>query len=159
MGYYFWRVTGSAFVMPYQVNRETYAMAPYFVWQNPRPEPVYHHAEMRDFYLNWELRDFLSGRTLLVLRAGSGTSSACSGRFTLVPSFTVPFLAFPCLFRDRKMRFPLLLAAVVAVGVLIETWTLAHYLAPALGCSISYSYNAFGTCVCTDGATGRLVMH
>ena len=29
MGYYFWRVTGRAFVMPYTVNRQTYAVAPY----------------------------------------------------------------------------------------------------------------------------------
>ena len=50
MGYYFWRVTGDAFVMPYTVNRQTYAVAPYFVWQKRRPEPVYHHAVMRDFY-------------------------------------------------------------------------------------------------------------
>jgi hypothetical protein len=31
------------------------------------------------------------------------------------------------------MRFPLLLATGVAVGVFMETWTLDHYLAPALG--------------------------
>ena len=36
MGYYFWRVTGDPFVMPYQVNRQTYAVAPYFIWQRPR---------------------------------------------------------------------------------------------------------------------------
>ena len=34
MGYYFWRVTGDPLLMPYQVDRQTYAMAPYFIWQH-----------------------------------------------------------------------------------------------------------------------------
>lgn len=133
MGYYFWRVTGNALVMPYQVNREAYAMAPYFVWQHPRPEPVYHHAEMKDFYIRWELRDFQSGRTPLGLARRLGHRFRMLWTFYVGPIFTLPFLAFPFLFRDRKMRFPLLLAAAVAVTVFMETWTLAHYLAPALG--------------------------
>jgi hypothetical protein len=133
MGYYFWRVTGNAFVMPYQVNRETYAMAPYFVWQKPRPEPVYHHAEMKSFYVGWELRDFQGGRTALGFARRLRHKFRLLWIFYIGPVFTLPLLAFPFLFRDRKMRFPLLLAATVAVGVLIETWTLAHYLAPALG--------------------------
>src|SRR6185312_10463572 len=47
MGYYYWRVTGSPFRMTYQVNREAYATAPYFLWESPRPEPVYRHEVMR----------------------------------------------------------------------------------------------------------------
>jgi len=41
MGFYFWRVTGSPFRMPYSVERQTYAIAPYFLWQPLRPRPVY----------------------------------------------------------------------------------------------------------------------
>ena len=133
MGYYFWRVTGNAFVMPYQVNRETYAMAPYFIWQNPRPEPIYHHAEMRDFYVNWELRDFLLNKTPLGFARRLRHKFRMLWTFYVGPVFTLAFVAFPFLFRDRKMRFLLPLAAAMAVGVLIETWTLDHYLAPAIG--------------------------
>ena len=50
MAYYFWRVTGSPFRMPYQVNRQTYAMAPYFLWQSVRPAPLYRHKVMQEFY-------------------------------------------------------------------------------------------------------------
>lgn len=133
MCYYFWRVTGSAFVMPYEVDRETYAMAPYFVWQKPRPEPVYRHAEMRDFYVNWELRDFQNGRSPLGFARRLLHKFRMLWTFYVGPVFTMPLLAFPFLFRDRKMRLPLLLAAAVAIGTLIETWTLDHYLAPAFG--------------------------
>ncbi len=61
-GYYYYRVTGSPFRMTYQVNRGTYATAPYFLWQSPRPEPEYHDVVMRDFY-RWELRQFEQNRT------------------------------------------------------------------------------------------------
>lgn len=133
MTYYFWRVTGNPFVMPYEVNRATYAVAPYFVWQRPRAEPVYHHAEMREFYINWELKDYLRGRSFLGFLGRLGYKARMLWSFYSGPVFTLPFLAFPLLFRDRRMRFPLILVATVAVTILLETWTLAHYLAPALG--------------------------
>src|SRR5438094_702528 len=50
MSYYFWRVTGNPFKVPYQIEREAYAIAPYFLWQSPRPEPAYHHAVIRKMY-------------------------------------------------------------------------------------------------------------
>src|ERR1700676_4473743 len=121
MGYYFWRVTGNPFVMPYQVNRETYAPAPYFVWQNPRPEPIYEHAEMREFFVNWELGVFLLNKTPLCFAPRLRDKFPMLWTFFIGPVFTLPFLAFPLLFRDRKMRFPLLLAAAMAIGVSIET--------------------------------------
>lgn len=133
MTFYFWRVTGNPFVMPYQVNRDTYAVAPYFVWQEPRPEPVYHHAEMREFYINWELKDYRRGQSFFGFLGRLGYKARMLWSFYLGPVFTLPFLAFPWLFRDRRMRFPLILAATVLVTILLETWTLAHYLAPALG--------------------------
>jgi len=133
MTYYFWRVTGNPFVMPYQVNRATYAVAPYFVWQKPGTEPVYRHAEMREFYINWELKDYRQGLSFLGFLGRLGYKARMLWSFYSGPVFTLPLLAFPLLFRDRRMCFPLILAATVLVTILLETWTLAHYLAPALG--------------------------
>jgi hypothetical protein len=69
-GYYYFRVTGHPFHMTYQVNLDTYATAPYFLCQTPRPEPVYHNQAMRDFY-HWELGEFEKNSTLagFLLRA------------------------------------------------------------------------------------------
>jgi len=130
--YYFWRVTGSAFVMPYTVNRQTYAVAPYFIWQKPRPEPVYHHAVMRNFYVDLELRSFESGETVLGFRHRLSSKAFALWVFYLGPALTLPLLAFPRLLRDRKMRAPLCVLAAVTIGSLVEAWTGVHYVAPAL---------------------------
>ncbi len=133
MGYYFWRVTGSPVVMPYQVNRRTYAVAPYFIWQKPRPEPVYRHAVMRNFYTDWEMRGYIEGTTVRGFARRTAERVGTLWAFFVGPVFTLPLLAFPRLIHDRRMRVPLIAAGAVVLGNLVETWTLVHYLAPALG--------------------------
>jgi hypothetical protein len=133
MGYYFWRVTGDPLVMPYQVDRQTYAMAPYFIWQHARPEPLYRHAVMRDFYQGWEYHDYLSGMTPLGYVRRLLYNIYGLWKFYAGPALTIPLLAFPCIFRDRKMRLPLVVAGFVAAGTLLAVWTGAHYVATATG--------------------------
>jgi hypothetical protein len=133
MGYYFWRVTGNPFVMPYQVNRQTYAVAPYFIWGQPRPVPVYNHAVMRDFYVGLELRSYEAGLTPLGFLRHLLLKGYALWMFYVGPVFTIPFVCFPCLFRDRRMRLPLLLAAAVIFSVIVETWTSPHYVSAATG--------------------------
>jgi hypothetical protein len=132
MGYYYWRVTGSPFRMTYQVNRETYATAPYFLWESPRPEPVYRHVVMRDFY-RWELARFDEYRTLGGAAYRTWDKLVGSWKFYCGPLFTIPLLAFPWLWRDRKMRFPIFAGAFFLLGLAVETWTMPHYVAPATG--------------------------
>jgi hypothetical protein len=129
-GYYYHRVTGNAFRMTYQVNRGTYATAPYFLWQSPRPEPQYHHAVMRDFY-RWELQKFESYRTLRGLASRNWDKLFGLWQFYLGPVLTIPLLALPRVLRDRRMRVPLIILGVFAIGLAVETWTLPHYFAPA----------------------------
>jgi hypothetical protein len=131
-GYYYWRVTGSPFRMTYQVNRGTYATAPYFVWQPPRSEPAYHHAIMRDFY-RWELQRFEGYGTLGGATSRTWDKLVGSWRFYCGPLLTIPLLAFPWILRDRKMRLPIVAGLVFVVGLAVETWTLPHYVAPATG--------------------------
>jgi len=134
-GYYYTRVTGSPFRMTYQVNRETYATAPYFLWQQPRPEPLYHHKVMHDFYQR-ELTEFEENRT-----AGGAlrrTRDKLTGlwMFYLGPALSIPLLAFPWILRDRRMRFPLGALAVFVAGLSLETWTLRTISLPQQACSI-----------------------
>ena len=92
MGYYFWRVTGNPLVMPYTVNRQTYAVAPYFVWQKPRPEPVYHHAVMREFYTDLEMRGYRTGTTLGGFLHRLRHRARTLWIFFMGPALTLPFL-------------------------------------------------------------------
>jgi len=129
-GYYYYRVTGSPFRMTYQVNRETYATAPYFLWQEPRPEPTYNHKVMRDFY-RWELAQFEQNYTVGGALRRTRDKLVGWWEFYLGPALSVPLLAFPWILRDRRMRFPLLTLAVFVAGLAPQTWTLPHYFAPA----------------------------
>ena len=132
MSYYYWRVTGSPFRMTYQVNRGTYATAPYFLWQSPRPEPTYNHAVMRDFY-RWELERFEGYHTLDGAAYRTWDKLVGSWKFYWGPLLTIPLLAFPWILRDKKMRFPIVVGAFFLLGLAVETWTLPHYVAPATG--------------------------
>jgi hypothetical protein len=48
LGYYFWRVTGSPFTIPYQLNMRTYGLV-YFPWNKIRPVE-FHHVAMQNYY-------------------------------------------------------------------------------------------------------------
>jgi hypothetical protein len=129
-GYYQSRVTGNPLLMPYVVNRDTYSMARYFVWQAPRTYPGYNNSEMRRFYER-ELRDFQENRTLRGFVRRTVDKVATSWRVYLGPALTLPLIAFPWIFRDRRMRFPLLVMGILVLGLSLETWILPHYAAPA----------------------------
>jgi hypothetical protein len=131
-GYYYYRVTGNPFRMAYQTNRDTYATAPYFIWQTPRPEPAYHHAVMRDFY-RWELSEFERNRTFTGYLRRGAEKFISWWQFYLGPLLTLPLLALPWVVRDRKMRLPLVICAAVLAAFSVQTWTLPHYFAPATG--------------------------
>jgi hypothetical protein len=129
-GYYYSRVTGNPFRFAYEVNRDTYAITPYFLFQSPHPEPVYHHADMRAFY-EWELAtDFLPTQSATGIVAKIWDKFLRLWRFYLGPAMTIPLFALGALFRDRRMRWPLLALAVFLLALFPETWDLPHYFAP-----------------------------
>ncbi|MBZ5598791.1 MAG: hypothetical protein LAN83_10745 [Acidobacteriia bacterium] len=133
MAYYFWRVTGSAFRMPYQVDRAAYAVAPYFIWQKMSPAPVYHHADIQDYYLGYEAYEFRQTQSVprLVLRMLYKMQSWWVFYVGFV--LTIPLLAIPWVLRDRRMQFILWASGIFFLGTILETWSFAHYVAPATG--------------------------
>jgi hypothetical protein len=124
------RAFGNPFTLPYTVDRATYAMAPYFVWQSARPEPVYRHAVMRRFYYRNELVEFskIHNRYRFVpktLSKAFGGLLFFSG-FALLP----PLLMLRRVFLDRRLRFLVICVVVLMAGMLIQIFMLPHYLAP-----------------------------
>jgi hypothetical protein len=130
MGYYFWRVTGSPFRMPYQVNRETYSVARYFLWQAPYPHPVYHHVEMRDFYMHLELDHYVEVHSVAGFLKELGLRIVRVWFFYIGPVLIVPLFMLPWVLRDPRIRWLAIAAAVFTIGIEIEVFCGAHYLAP-----------------------------
>lgn len=128
MGYYNYRAFGSPLTLPYTLNRNTYAIAPYFVWQAPRPEPAYRHDMMRRFYHEHELVDYerLHARVLYqsFIKAFAGTLFFAG--FALLP----PLLMFRRVLLDRRTRFLVICLAALMAGLSIQIFLIPHYLAP-----------------------------
>jgi hypothetical protein len=137
MGYYFWRVTGNPFRIPYQVERQTYAVAPYMIWQHIRPEPVYDHAVMRKMFVEEELY----GLSVFRSPVGLLVRAYLAWSFFLGPVLTLPLVmlavTLPRDFSLRRVnRSTLILLAVLgvsAVGSVLVNFYSAHYSAPATG--------------------------
>jgi hypothetical protein len=130
MGYYNYRVFGSPTTLPYTVDRAQYGVAPYFVWQSQRPEPLYRHEVMRKFYEQQELEGFqkihsVSGfvpQTLLKVAEGI--------LFYAGIILLVPLIMLRRVLLDRRIRFLVLCVLVLMAGQLVEIFLFPHYLAP-----------------------------
>jgi hypothetical protein len=130
MAYYDYKVFGNPLTPPYKINRATYAVVPYWLWQHPGPEPVYHHAVIRSFYVGEELGYFRRFRTLRGFLSETfffkplGALLFFAG-FALVP----PLILLPRVLLDHRTRFLVVCVTVVVLGVMIETFLIPHYLA------------------------------
>jgi hypothetical protein len=130
MGYYDYRAFGNPLTPPYTVNRNTYAIAPYYVWQQARPEPHYRYKEMQVFYHKGEMDYYkgihsLSGFLPQTLSKIGFTFLFFSG-FALLP----PLFMVRRIFLDRRIRFLVICVLVLAAGMAIEIYLLPHYVAP-----------------------------
>jgi hypothetical protein len=130
MAYYNHRVYGNALTLPYQLNRANYAVAPLFVWQTTKAEPVYRHAIMKEFYLGFERPFFEGARTLPGFLERTGEKSLTIFFFFLGPALAAPLIMLPRAVRDRRLRILVLMAVWMAVGLGVNAWFGPHYLAP-----------------------------
>ena len=82
-------------------------LAPHFIWQSPRPEPLYNNAEMRGFYTIWEMHAYDLARNSL--RTDLPLKLATYWRFYFGPLLTLPLLAALLLWRNRQVKTALLM--------------------------------------------------
>ena len=130
MGYYNWRVFGSPLTLPYQINRATYAMAGVFLWDTPKPAPVYRHKVMADYYAGWELGVVREVRTVRGFLDMTVEKLISTWEFYIGPVLTIPLLVLPLIFGDRRIRPLLLMVGAFALALFFETWFMPHYVAP-----------------------------
>lgn len=135
MFYYNWRVTGNALRMPYMVHEQTYAVAPSFVWQSARTEPIYRHKELRDLHVGWEL-PFYEGQRSLSGLAFWGVVKVLVMLITLFKAvgLVIPMAMIPIMAESSRWIQTLLVSCgAFMLGLGAETYIQPHYSAPLVG--------------------------
>jgi hypothetical protein len=130
LGYYDYRAFGSPITLPYTVNRTTYAMAPYYVWQKARPEPVYRHQAMRDYYYKTELDIYNRLHTVPGFLMTTFVKVLAAVLFFGGIAFLPLALMLRRVLFDRRIRILVICVAVLIAGMLMENFLVIHYLAP-----------------------------
>jgi hypothetical protein len=135
LGYYFYRVTGSPFTTPYQVNMRTYGLM-YFPWEHV-PDLSYHHTEMKAFYGGGSVVGWHSVAREHPVRL-QALKAAVVWLFYFGPILTLPVLAwvFSCA-RGRfwksfspELKFLLLLCALTYFSCTLTIYIgQPHYVA------------------------------
>jgi len=131
IGYYNWRLTGNAMLMPHVLNTRTYHTTPLFLWQHARPQLTYNNQQFEDFYNGWEREDYQTtwGDVFGVTSekiARLGVELLWPGALFLLP---VLFLTL----RDRRVRLLVIALALCVAGVFVIIWSAPHYAAPITG--------------------------
>ena len=134
-GIYSWRVTGSPFRMPYQVNKDTYIWS-IFLWESPGPPAEYRHRVMQVFYSRW--------LPSLYTPSIQGIASLEFKKikhlwfFFFGPVLTLPLVMFPQVMGDQRMRLLRICCWVLFAGIALEGFGFnPHYAAPLTGALIA----------------------
>jgi hypothetical protein len=128
IGYYNWRLTGNALLMPHVLNTRTYHSTPLFLWEHLKPELTYHNQQFEDFYNGWEREDYQTTwkdawNVTAEKVARMGVEFFWPGALFLLP-------ALPYAFRDRRMRLLVVTLFLCLGGVFAVIWSAPHYAAP-----------------------------
>lgn len=124
LGYYNFRVTGSASRMPYHAYMEQYDIVPLLRFQQFRPEPDYGNEQMRQYHLGFQA--YMAKLQLAGYGFGledlRGVSAFLLGR----PLAGAALLGL-LFWRSRRLA---LVVALLAIGVAAHALTLIHPLWP-----------------------------
>lgn len=125
IGYYNWRVTGNALLLPHALINRQFGDYPIFVWQPLKPALTYANPQFAG-YMTWGRHWFLgpSGARHRLTKYHEGW------RFFLGPALSIPFLTLPWLVFDRRVRFLIIQALWCGIWLLLVNFFEPHYAAP-----------------------------
>ncbi len=133
LAYYCWRITGDAFLFPYVLNKQMYAISPVLIFEKPRPTPLYRHPAMQRLYLEWEpqFQDSSNYGSLKELPRLWLTRFVHYWDFFLPAAYSLLLLLFS---GGQKHRW--VLASVLSVfllGTFLQPYFEVRYAAPVMG--------------------------
>lgn len=135
MGYYNWRVAGSALVFPHLLNYSVYHSEPLFVWERYKPILAYGNSQFTVFYNTWSRAQYhatVSDFWRVTLNKFQNFWAVFLGPFTILPTFMLPWLM-----RDKHKRLLLIVFATAWIGMICVAWPMPHYAAPITSVSIA----------------------
>jgi len=125
MGYYNWRVTQNCFVFPRALYQRERLNLPVFLWDPLRPPLHYSNPQFEQFYNVRERKLYLSSWGEL-----SRQKAIEWRKFFMGGALSIPFATLPWMFRDRRIRWPLIQFMWCALGILSVRYFFPHYAAP-----------------------------
>jgi hypothetical protein len=131
MTFYFGRVTGNPFRMPYQVHSAAYEVTGPFLWQPLRKAPPYRYAVMEQYHVERQTAAFLQAHSLRGWLFEAWRKAESLIVFYFWPAVLPTLIAVPLLWRETKVRFALIAVTVMYIGLTLEIWPMTlHYHAP-----------------------------
>jgi hypothetical protein len=130
-GYYNYRVTGSATLMPYRVHEAQYVQSSVFLWEKTKPVLHYRHEPMRRFWADFDMRvdKFMRDHPILSTAMKLGNAY----EFYLGNSlFVLPLLGLIFVWKNRRVRLALGMFGVFLLGLIPEKTVWPHYPSPSM---------------------------
>jgi hypothetical protein len=156
-GYYNYRATGSAVLMPYLLNQRTYNFIPLFWIQALGKAPAYHHEVIRRFWLEYELNAYLTLRSHPLRAVPRFFRYDLSFYFSTLSVFLS--LVVTIVTRSAKIRIALAICTVLSLALMMGVTAMGqpHYFAPAAGLLFLPVMHAVRWMRLRGGASGPLI--
>jgi hypothetical protein len=128
VAFYNHRVTGNALMLPFQLHAKQYDVASMFIFEPLRPEPVYRHAVMRDFYTSFDPGLWKATRADAVSGFLLKIADLNDFFFGLWP-YLIPPLIWPYRLRSDEERVTVFLLVVFLISIAPLIGVQPHYAA------------------------------
>jgi hypothetical protein len=128
MGYYNWRLTGNALLMPHTLRTRSYHSSALFLWDHSRPPLHYNNQQFEDFYNGWERENY--HHTWEDVWQVSKEKIKRGGHTFFWWGVVLLSPGTPFVLGDKKMRLLRATIFIGALGVFAVIWSFAHYAAP-----------------------------